>query len=246
VHRTGALYGQFKTLEQQKDSATLGMWIFLITEVMFFGGIMLAYTINRHIYFHAFAVGSNTLSLKLGGFNTVVLLASSFTMAMAVWSAQTSKKNLIPIFLSLTILLGFVFFGVKYIEYAQKFHHHLVPGKTFNLRYCIDNPSKCDDVSAEELQEERHFIEEAEAADPDLNAHAQLYYSAYFGMTGLHALHMVIGAGLLFWLLKDSLAGKFDAQWNNPVDLVGLYWHFVDIVWIYLFPLLYLIDRHMK
>jgi heme/copper-type cytochrome/quinol oxidase subunit 3 len=104
VHRTGALYGQFNTLEQQKDTASLGMWIFLVTEVMFFGGIMLAYTINRHTYFHAFAMGSNTLSLGLGGFNTVVLLASSFTMAMAVWSSQTGKRKLIPMFLSLTIL----------------------------------------------------------------------------------------------------------------------------------------------
>lgn len=244
MHRTGALYGQFQTLEQQKDTATLGMWIFLVTEVMFFGGIMLAYTINRHIYFHAFAVGSNTLSLPLGGTNTVVLLASSFTMVMAVWAAQTSKKKLIPLFLILTIVLGFVFFSIKYVEYAQKFHHHLVPGKTFNIRYCIDNPGKCEDIDAKELEEERQRIDEAEQADPNLNAHAQLYYSAYFGMTGLHALHMVIGAGLLFWLLKESLAGKFDAQWNNPVDIVGLYWHFVDIVWIYLFPLLYLIDRH--
>ena len=244
MHRTGALFGQFKTLEQQKDTATLGMWIFLVTEVMFFGGIMLAYTINRHTYFHAFAMGSNTLSLGLGGFNTVVLLASSFTMAMAVWSAQTSRKNLITLFLSLTILLGFVFFGVKYVEYAQKFHHHLVPGKTFDIFYCVNNPAKCEDIDAADMAKEKEEIEAAAQADPDLNAHAQLYYSAYFGMTGLHALHMVIGAGLLFWLLKESVAGKFNAEWNNPVDIVGLYWHFVDIVWIYLFPLLYLIDKH--
>jgi cytochrome c oxidase subunit 3 len=244
VHRTGALFGQFKTLEQQKDTATLGMWIFLVTEVMFFGGIMLAYTINRHTYFHAFAMGSNTLSLGLGGFNTVVLLASSFTMAMAVWSAQTSKKRLITLFLSLTIFLGFVFFGVKYVEYAQKFHHHLVPGKNFDIFYCVNNPAKCGDIDAADMAKEKEELEVASKADPDLNAHAQLYYSAYFGMTGLHALHMVIGAGLLFWLLKESVAGRFNAEWNNPVDIVGLYWHFVDIVWIYLFPLLYLIDRH--
>jgi len=244
VHRTGALYGQFKTLEQQKDSASLGMWIFLVTEVMFFGGIMLAYTINRHTYFHAFAVGSNTLDLFLGGFNTVVLLASSFTMAMAVWSAQVGKKQLIKMFLALTILLGFVFFGVKYVEYAQKFHHHLVPGRNFDITYCVNNPSACGDIKPEDLERERGEIEEALQADPDLNAHAQLYYSAYFGMTGLHALHMVIGAGLLFWLLKNSFAEIYRPEWNTPVDLVGLYWHFVDIVWIYLFPLLYLIDRH--
>jgi cytochrome c oxidase subunit III len=244
VHRTGELYGQFKTLDQQKDTATLGMWIFLVTEIMFFGGIMLAYAINRHVYFPAFAMGSNTLSLQLGGFNTVVLLASSFTMAMAVWSSQVGKKQLITLFLSLTILLGFVFFGVKYVEYAQKFHHHLVPGKNFDMFYCVDNPSKCEDISAKDLEVEREELDKALAADPDLNSHAQLYYSAYFGMTGLHALHMVIGAGLLFWLLRQSFAGRFTPQYNNPVDIVGLYWHFVDIVWIYLFPLLYLIDRH--
>jgi cytochrome c oxidase subunit 3 len=244
VHRTGELYGQFKTLEQQKDSANLGMWIFLVTEVMFFGGIMLVYTLNRHVYFPAFAMGSNTLSLKLGGINTLVLLASSFTMAMAVWSAQVGKKKLISMFLVFTVLLGFVFFGIKYVEYAQKFHHHLVPGRSFDIFYCSNNPDKCSDISAEEMEVERDLLKKTLALDPDLNAHAQLYYSAYFGMTGLHALHMIIGAGLLFWLLKNSLTGIYTPQWNTPVDTVGLYWHFVDIVWIYLFPLLYLIDRH--
>jgi cytochrome c oxidase subunit III len=244
VHRTGELYGQFKTLEQQKDSASLGMWIFLVTEVMFFGGIMLAYTINRHTYFHAFAMGSNTLDIKLGTLNTGVLLASSFTMAMAVWSAQVGKKTFLSMFLTLTLIFGFGFLGVKYIEYAQKFHHHLVPGRNFDITYCVDNPGRCEDLKPEELAVEREEIAQAQAADPDLNSHAQLYYSAYFGMTGLHALHMVIGAGLLFWLLGQSLAGRFTPQWNTPVDIVGLYWHFVDIVWIYLFPLLYLIDRH--
>jgi cytochrome c oxidase subunit III len=244
VHRTGALYGQFKTLEQQKDTATLGMWTFLVTEVMFFGGIMLAYTINRHTYFTAFAMGSNMISLPLGTINTIVLLASSFTMAMGVWSAQTGKTKLLPIFLSLTIILGFVFFGVKYVEYSQKFHHHLVPGRNFDVSYCVNNPSKCEDISAADLEREREELEHAKAADPNLNSHAQLYFSAYFGMTGLHALHMIIGAGLLFWLLHGSLKGLYTPEWNTPVDLVGLYWHFVDIVWIYLFPLLYLIDRH--
>jgi cytochrome c oxidase subunit III len=244
VHRTGELYGQFKTLEQQKDSANLGMWIFLVTEVMFFGGIMLVYTLNRHVYFPAFAMGSNTLSLKLGGINTIVLLGSSFTMAMAVWSAQVGKKQLISLFLLLTIVLGFVFFGIKYVEYSQKFHHHLVPGRSFDIFYCRNNPEKCSDINAEEMETERSELAKAYSLDPDLNAHAQLYYSAYFGMTGLHALHMIIGAGLLFWLLKNSLAGIYRPRWNTPVDTVGLYWHFVDIVWIYLFPLLYLIDRH--
>jgi cytochrome c oxidase subunit 3 len=244
VHRTGELYGHFKTLDQQKETASLGMWIFLVTEVMFFGGIMLAYALNRHVYFWAFSAGSDTLSLPLGAFNTIVLLASSFTMVMAVWSAQSGRKKLITIFLWLTIALGFVFFGVKYVEYAQKFHHHLVPGKSFDIMYCVNSPEKCPDIKPEELTKEREELERAAANDPDLTAHAQLYYSAYFGMTGLHALHMVIGVGLLLWLVKQSLAGRFTPEYNTPVDLIGLYWHFVDIVWIYLFPLLYLIDRH--
>ena len=143
-------------------------------------------------------------------------------MAMAVWSSQTGKKKLIPMFLTLTILLGFVFFGVKYIEYAQKFHHHLVPGRNFDITYCVNNPSKCEDIDAADLDVERAEIANALAADPDLNSHAQLYYSAYFGMTGLHALHMIIGAGLLFWLLRGSLAGRFTPEWNTPVDIVGL------------------------
>ncbi len=149
MHRTGELYGQFKTLDQQKDTATLGMWIFLVTEIMFFGGILLAYTLNRHAYFTAFSVGSNTLDLSLGGFNTVLLLASSFTMAMAVWSAQTGKKQWITIFLILTLVLGCGFLGIKYIEYSQKFHHHLVPGKKFDpcatLLFCVfraDRPAR--------------------------------------------------------------------------------------------------------
>jgi cytochrome c oxidase subunit 3 len=189
-------------------------------------------------------MGSNTISLPLGTVNTIVLLASSFTMAMGVWSAQVGKLKLLPIFLSLTILLGFIFFGVKYVEYAQKFRHHLVPGRSFDIAFCVNNPSKCGDIESRDLEREREELERALAADPDLNAHAQLYYSLYFGMTGLHALHMVIGAGLLFWLLSGSLKGRFTPTWNTPVDIVGLYWHFVDIVWIYLFPLLYLIDRH--
>ncbi len=242
MHRTGELYGQFKTLDQQKDTATLGMWIFLVTEIMFFGGILLAYTLNRHAYFTAFSVGSNTLDLSLGGFNTVLLLASSFTMAMAVWSAQTGKKQWITIFLILTLVLGCGFLGIKYIEYSQKFHHHLVPGKKFDVFYCANNPTMCGDVR--NLDEEREELALARQADLSLQSHAQLFFSAYFGLTGLHALHMVIGAGLLIWLLRQSVAGRFTPEYNNPVEIIGLYWHFVDIVWIYLFPLLYLIDRH--
>jgi len=242
VHRTGELYGQYQTLEQQKDTATLGMWIFLATEVLFFGGLFLTYTINRHYFFTAFGIGSNTLDIKLGTINTGVLIMSSFTMAMAVWSAQVGKKQLVSLFLIATLALGTVFLGIKVVEYKQKFDHHLVPGRSFDLKYHPSHPLPGDDPV--ELAAEKKEVDEAFANDPDANAHGQLYFSLYFGMTGLHALHMIVGAGLLVWLIKESFRGRFTPQYNTPVEVVGLYWHFVDIVWIYLFPLLYLIDRH--
>jgi len=217
VHRTGELYGHFQTMEQQKESATLGMWIFLATEILFFGGMFLTYTINRHTYPAIFAECSKSLDLKLGGFNTVVLIASSLTMAMSVWSAQVGKKKLVTLFLVLTLLLGSVFLGVKAIEYHAKYEEHHIPGASFNFE---------------------------PGSDVATNAHAQLFFSLYFAMTGLHAMHMVVGAGLLIWLVKESLKGRFTPEYNTPVENIGLYWHFVDIVWIYLFPLLYLIDRH--
>ena len=242
MHRTGELYGQFQTLEQQKESATLGMWIFLVTEVLFFGGMFLTYTINRHYFFTAFGIGSNTLDITLGTVNTIVLIMSSFTMAMAVWSAQTGKKKLVPLFLILTLSLGCVFLGIKFVEYKQKFEHHLIPGHNFDITYRSSHPAPDDDP--QEMALEKREVDKAFASDPDANSHAQLYFSLYFAMTGLHALHMLVGAGLIIWLIKASLGGRFTPHYNTPVEIVGLYWHFVDIVWIYLFPLLYLIDRH--
>ena len=242
MHRTGELFGQFQTLDQQKETATLGMWIFLVTEVLFFGGMFMTYTVNRHYFFTAFGIGSNTLDIKLGTINTIVLIMSSFTMAMAVWSAQTGKKKLVPFFLILTLSLGCVFLGIKFVEYKQKFDHHLIPGYNFDMTYRSTHPAPGDD--RKEIALEKEEVEKAFAIDPDTNAHAQLYFSLYFAMTGLHALHMIVGAGLIIWLIKASLRGRFTPQYNTPVENIGLYWHFVDIVWIYLFPLLYLIDRH--
>ena len=217
MHRTGELYGQFKTAEQQRDTSTLGMWVFLSTEVLFFGGLFLTYTVNRAIHPIEFAEASKTIALAPGAINTVVLIGSSLTMAMAVWSSQVGKRKLTTLFLIATLILGTVFLGIKGYEYHEKFVEHHVPGLNF-----IFEPG----------------------ATVDMNAHAQLFFSLYFGMTGLHALHMIIGAGLLVWLIKESINGRFTTLYNTPVEVVGLYWHFVDIVWIYLFPLLYLIDRH--
>ncbi len=213
---TLALREQFDTEAQQKDASTLGMWIFLVTEIMFFGGMFLAYTIYRSTYPEIFAVCSSSLNVYIGAANTVVLLCSSFTMVLAVRSAQLGRQGAIIFNLILTLALGFVFLGVKAYEWHEKFVEHHIPGPGF------------------------HFEGIAQQGP------AQLFFSLYFAMTGLHALHMVIGAGILTWLAIKAKQGTFTAEYMTPVDVAGLYWHFVDIIWIFLFPLLYLIDRHLK
>jgi cytochrome c oxidase subunit 3 len=215
---TLALREQFDTAEQQKDASTLGMWIFLITEIMFFGGMFLAYTVYRTAYPIVFAVASSSLNVYIGAANTVVLLCSSLTMVLAVRAAQLGNRKAIVTFLILTLLLGGIFLGVKAYEWNEKFQEHHIPGPTFHL----------------------------EGVTPAEQGHAQLFFSLYFAMTGLHALHMVIGAGILSVLIYQARQGRFAPDYMTPVDVAGLYWHFVDIIWIFLFPLLYLIDRHLR
>ena len=219
VHaETLELREQFNTAEQQKDASTLGMWIFLITEVMFFGGMFAAYTVYRRAYPEVFAVASSSLNAVLGAINTGVLLFSSFTMVMAVRAGQLGQRNMIILFLILTLFFGGVFLGVKAIEWTEKFEEHHIPGQAaFHL----------------------------EGLAPDQQGHAQLFFSLYFAMTGLHALHMVVGVGLLSFLIWQAKKGTYSTTYFTPVDVGGLYWHFVDIIWIFLFPLLYLIDRHL-
>ena len=208
-----ALAHHFDNLAQQQEAATLGMWVFLLTEILFFGGLFLVYTIYRTWYPDAFAAASHHLDIPLGTINTAVLIGSSLTMALAVRSAQIDARTWIMVFIALTMILGGVFLGIKGVEYSHKFHEHLVPGPDFQF--------------------ERPF------AQP-----AQIFFSLYFVMTGLHALHMIIGMGLMVWMLWWAYNGTFANGYYSPVEIVGLYWHFVDIVWIFLFPLLYLIGRH--
>ena len=222
MHRTGELFGQYKTLDQQKETATLGMWIFLVTEILFFGGVFLTYTINRHQFPTAFGIGGNMLDLNLGFANTVVLIASSFTMAMAVRCAQLGKQKLLVIFLLFTMLFGATFLGVKAKEYYDKYEEHHIPAMNFNF-------------DGKLLGHPEYVVNQR---------HAEMFFSIYFAMTGMHALHMVIGLGLMAYLIIASSRGKFDTSYYTPVENIGLYWHFVDVVWIYLFPLLYLISRN--
>lgn len=215
-----ALAHQFDDLDQQFEASTLGMWVFLVQEILFFGGLFLAYSIYRLQYPQAFEAASRLLDYKLGALNTAVLICSSLTMALAVRSAQLGQRRALVNYLLMTIALGAVFLGVKVVEYGDKFEHHLVPGPHFALS-----------------AHEPHLI----GIDPQ---HVQLFFSLYFAMTGMHALHMVIGIGILAVLVVMAWRGRFSEEYYTPVDIVGLYWHFVDIVWIFLFPLLYLISRH--
>ena len=188
----------------------LGMWVFLVTEVLFFGTLFMAYTVYRWQYPDMFALGSRRLDVELGALNTAVLLTSSLTMALAVRSAQLGRGKLAAVMVLLTIALGSVFLGIKLDEYHHKFVEGLVPGPGFTLA----------------------------------GRGAQLFFCLYFAMTGLHALHMVIGIGILIGVAIAAWTGRFSPEHHNFIEGTGLYWHFVDVVWIFLFPLLYLVGRH--
>jgi cytochrome c oxidase subunit III len=215
---SSALLHHFESAEQQKDASTVGMWLFLVTEVMFFGGMFLAYFVYRQAYPAAFAAASNNTSLWIGAANTTVLICSSLTMALAVHSASIGKKNLIVLFLVLTLLLGGTFLGVKGYEYHDKYVRHEIPGHNFDCR--TEDGAACADA-----------------------AHTPLFFALYFGLTGLHATHMIVGAVIIIILIVNARKGAYTPRWHTPIELFGLYWHFGDIVWIFLFPLLYLIDR---
>lgn len=233
---------QFDDVEQQRQSSTLGMWLFLITEIMFFGGLFAGYTVYRHAYPEAWVVGSHLLDIFWGGFNTIVLLLSSLTMVLAVWATQVGRPKLSAFWLVATMVLGLTFLGVKVIEYGSKIEHHLVPGPNFHF-----DPAHVENYIARKeslafLYVPGHQFQQAlSVADP---RHVQLFYSFYFTMTGMHAIHMIVGVGLMSVMLNMTLKGYFSPKYNNPLEISGLYWHFVDIVWIFLFPLLYLVGRH--
>ncbi len=261
-----ALQHHFESMSQQKEASTFGMWTFLVTEILFFGGLFMAYMLYRIWYHDAFVAASSSIVLFWGAFNTVVLIASSLTMAMAVHSAQINRRKATVAWLIATMFLGSVFLGVKVIEYADKFEHHHVPGPDFVWDSHAAEPAAGHEAGAAGAEGEvpgrvapvesgasagehaappAHTTHAATAAqrDPALQQHTQIFFSLYFTMTGLHALHMIVGIALLTVITFMAWIGRFDANYYTPVEMSGLYWHFVDIVWIYLFPLLYLIDR---
>ena len=213
---SGTVAHQFDDAVQQHETTTLGMWSFLITEVMMFGGLFAGYAYYRVKFPAAFIEGSHHLDYLIGAINTAVLICSSLTMALAVHAAQTDKRRATILFLILTIALGSVFLGVKVVEYADKYEHHLIPGHSFSL------------------------VPFDETVNPK---NVELFFCFYFFMTGLHAIHMIVGVGILSILIFMAWRRRFSSEYYAPVEMSGLYWHFVDIVWIFLFPFLYLIGR---
>ena len=221
------LQHHFDTLGQQKDAASLGMWVFIAQEIMFFGGMFTAYMVFRLWYPAGYAAASNELDLVLGGINTAVLIASSLTVAMAVHASQEGRQRQIVWYLVATLVLGVAFLVIKYFEYTAKlFPHHLHAGG----EGVLFPAAGWFDLSATPLA--------------PLASEVRLFMVIYFALTGMHALHMVVGIGILLIILWMARRGAFTPKWYTPVEIFGLYWHFVDIIWIFLFPLLYLVNRH--
>jgi cytochrome c oxidase subunit 3 len=204
------LQHHFAEPEQQFDASKLGMWLFLATEILLFGGLFVGFGISQGKYPEAFVAAHHHLDRNLGFLNTVVLLISSFTMVMGVQSAKLNQRSKTVMYLVITILCACAFLVVKYFEYSHKFHEGLLPGKFYSH-------------------------------EGDLVASQFVFFSFYFMMTGLHGIHILGGIGALTWIAVRASKGEFSSNYYTPVDLVGLYWHLVDLIWIYLFPLLYLI-----
>lgn len=206
-----ALAEQFDDLLQQREAATLGMWTFLATEVLFFGAMFLGYIVYRHSYPHAFAEASRHTLVAFGTINTAVLLTSSLTVVMAIHSARLEQRRSMLLFLGITILLGLAFLTLKGFEYRADVNQNLWPG--------------------------RHF-------KTGLPPQAQIFWFLYWLMTGVHALHVTVGLGLLSVMAWMGKRRKFSAAYHTPLKMTGLYWHFVDVIWIFLYPLLYLVQRY--
>ncbi len=213
-HHAPHLQHHFVSSEQQFSAAKLGMWLFLITEILLFSGMFVAYTVYRVWHPEVFALSSELLNPVMGGLNTIVLLTSSLTVALSIRSAQLDDRAALVRNLLFTLLLAGVFLVVKYFEYTAKFEHGIFPGA--------------------------HFEPHGDYTKYNV-PFAPQFFSIYFVMTGIHGVHVIVGMGVISWMLVRARRGDFSSAWYTPVELTGLYWHLVDIIWIFLFPLLYLI-----
>lgn len=204
------LHHHFSDMSQQNDSSKMGMWLFLLTEILTFGGLFVAYAVYRSWHPDMFYMAHKALDMELGALNTVVLILSSVTIALGIRAMQLNNSRQTILYLGVTILFAVTFLVVKYFEYAHKFHVGQLPGKFYTFTGI-------------------------EGANP------HIFFSIYFAMTGLHALHIIIGIGLISWLMWKTKKGAFSSEYYSPIENVGLFWHLVDMIWIFLFPLFYLI-----
>lgn len=204
---------QFDDIHQQTQASSFGMWLFLATEVLFFGGLFLAYTVYRISYPEVFQKAGKELNITIGTINTAILLTSSYFIAIAVHSVQTNRSKKSASFLAGTWILGFIFMILKGYEYYDDIDKHLVPSTSI------------------------HY------SGPHSEV-ARLFYFIYYAMTGLHALHMIIALGVVAVIFLKTIRNQYSSQYFAPIEVAGLYWHFVDLIWIFLYPLLYLIDRY--
>lgn len=261
----------FDTPAQQFQSAVLGMWLFLATEILLFGGLFCAYAVYRANHPDIFAHAHRYLDTTLGAINTVILLCSSFTMASAVWAAQHGKRRMLVGLLALTLLCAAGFLGIKYVEYQHKWKHGLLWGRYYAPRHdtpgddvhaagrqpadgAADRPTPAP-ATAPSVAENTAFTpsslgpaglrppgRQPSRYEPEKKVrNVQTFFGVYFGMTGLHALHVIAGMIAIAWILVLAAKGRYSADYFTPVPMVGLYWHVVDLIWIYLFPLFYLI-----
>jgi len=266
------LQHHFDSMEQQYESGKLGMWLFLVTEILLFGGLFCAYAIYRAKHPEVFTYAHQFLDAGLGGFNTVVLIVSSLTMAVAVRAAQLGQQRALVTSLALTLVCAFLFLGVKFVEYQHKWKHGLLWGQKFQAQTheAAPAPIVLPAAPAEAAPKDPNASQLPHAAEPpqgtvlaDEDAHdgghggeahggdhgpvgeappnVHLFFGIYFVMTGLHGIHVLAGIAVIFWLLLRAMRGEFGPEYFAPVDFTGLYWHVVDLVWIFLFPLLYLI-----
>jgi cytochrome c oxidase subunit 3 len=243
------LQHQFEDLGQQHDASNFGMWTFLATEVMFFGGLIGSYLVYRFTTPDVWAAASRELNVLMGTINTVFLLTSSLTMALAVHAGETGNKKQQVRFLLATMALGSVFLVIKGFEYREEWENHLVPGSHFSAaRLEIPTLETTANLNPEERGEVAVTAKTASNLVPPVRTfaerRAQLFFVFYFFLTGLHALHMVIGLVLLAIITGMASKGRFTAAYFNPLEVAGLYWHFIDIVWVFLYPLLYLVALH--
>lgn len=242
---TPGLAHHFDTPAQQKDAVTLGMWAFLATEIMLFGGIFLAYIVFRWAYPEIWATAATHLNTPLATLNTVVLLVSSLTVALGVSAAEEGKRGRAVVLLLVTIALGFGFLGIKFTEYGEKFahcsdgtgHECLVPGRGF----IFPAEEMAAGVGADAKSEGAEHSNALETSQGGLKSPHQIFFFLYFVATGLHAIHMVIGITLMSILTFLTWRGTFSPGYFTPVEMGGLYWHLIDIIWVFLFPLFYLV-----